>query len=166
MKNSPDSPTQQTDTPSQPKQAARQRLQDDPCSVARALSDVGDWWSLLIVRQAMYGTRRYVDFQQQLGIAKNILGDRLSRLVENDVFKKVDVGEHGQRFEYRLTPKGKDLFTVLVALRQWGDRWNRLDGEAPLRMVDRRLGQPLQNIQVLDAEGQPVGVNDVLSLPL
>ena len=113
----------------------------------------------------MYGTRRYVDFQQQLGIAKNILGDRLSRLVENEVLKKVDVGEHGQRFEYRLTPKGKDLFTVLVALRQWGDRWNRRDDEAPLRMVDRRLGQPLQDIQVLDAEGQPVGINDVLSLP-
>lgn len=165
MKNSPDSPTKHAETPSTSKQASRQRLQDDPCSVARALSDVGDWWSLLIVRQAMYGTRRYVDFQQQLGIAKNILGDRLSRLVENEVLKKVDVGEHGQRFEYRLTPKGKDLFTVLVALRQWGDRWNRRDDEAPLRMVDRRLGQPLQDIQVLDAEGQPVGINDVLSLP-
>jgi len=143
---------------------SRQRLQDDPCSVARALSDVGDWWSLLIVRQAMYGTRRYVDFQQQLGIAKNILGDRLARLVDNEVLKKVDVGERGTRFEYRLTAKGKDLFPVLVALRQWGDRWNRRDGEAPLQLVDRRLGQPVQEIHVLDADGQPVGVNDVLSM--
>ena len=147
-----------------PRTDSRQRLQDDSCSVARAISDVGDWWSLLIVRQAMFGTRRYVDFQQQLGIAKNILGDRLARLVENEVLKKVDVGERGQRFEYRLTAKGKDLFPVLVALRQWGDRWNRRDGEAPFKLVDRRLGQPVQDIQVLDAEGQPVGVNDVLSI--
>ncbi len=143
---------------------SRQRLQDDPCSVARALGDVGDWWSLLIVRQAMYGTRRYVDFQQQLGIARNILGDRLARLVDNEVLKKVDVGDRGQRFEYRLTAKGKDLFTVLVALRQWGDRWNRRDDEAPLELLDRRLNQPVQEIRVLDAEGQPVGVNDVLSM--
>ena len=142
---------------------SRQRLHDDPCSVARALSDVGDWWSLLIVRQAMYGTRRFVDFQQQLGIARNILCDRLARLVDNEVLKKVDVGEHGQRFEYRLTAKGKDLFTVLVALRQWGDRWNRQDGENPLQLLDRRLGQPVQEVQVLDAEGVPVGVENVLS---
>ena len=107
------------------RESSRQRLQDDPCSVARALSDVGDWWSLLIVRQAMYGTRRYSDFRDQLGIARNILVDRLAKLVDNGIFKKVDVGAHGQRYEYRLTDKGKDLFTVLVALRQWGDRWNR-----------------------------------------
>ena len=112
-----------------PKRGAKADRQNDPCPVARALNDVGDWWSLLIVRQAMYGTRRYGDFQKQLGIAKNILCDRLTRLVDNDVLKKVDIGEHGQRFEYRLTEKGKDLFPVLVALRQWGDKWNREEGD-------------------------------------
>lgn len=146
-----------------PRESSRQRLHDDPCSVARALSDVGDWWSLLIVRQAMYGTRRYSDFRDQLGIARNILVDRLAKLVDNGIFKKVDVGAHGQRYEYRLTDKGKDLFTVLVALRQWGDRWNRRDGDAPLQLVDRRLGQPLQTVQVLDADGNPVTVSDVIS---
>jgi DNA-binding HxlR family transcriptional regulator len=145
------------------KPSAKAQRHNDPCSVARALNDVGDWWSLLIVRQAMYGTRRYGDFQKQLGIAKNILCDRLTRLVNNEVLKKVDIGEHGQRFEYRLTEKGKDLFPVLVALRQWGDKWNREDGDAPVRLVDRRLGQPVQRIQVLDKEGQALTVSDVLS---
>src|SRR5690554_6072349 len=102
---------------------ARKRFDDSNCSVARALNQVGDWWSLLIVLHAMYGTRRFVDFQQELGIAKNILCDRLARLVENGVLKKVDVGEHGSRFEYRLTEKGRDLFPVVIALRQWGDKW-------------------------------------------
>ena len=103
---------------------ARKRFDDSNCSVARALNEVGDWWSLLIVLHAMYGTRRFVDFQQQLGIAKNILCDRLAKLVDNEVLRKVDVGEHGSRFEYRLTEKGRDLFPVVVALRQWGDKWN------------------------------------------
>lgn len=146
-----------------PKRGAKAARQNDPCSVARALNDVGDWWSLLIVRQAMYGTRRYGDFQKQLGIAKNILCDRLTRLVDNDVLKKVDIGEHGKRFEYRLTEKGKDLFPVLVALRQWGDKWNREEGDVPIRLIDRRLEKPVQRIQVFDQEGQPLTVSDVLS---
>lgn len=149
----------------QSKQQSRQHLQNDPCSVARALSEVGDCWSLLIIRQAMYGTRRYGEFQQQLGIAKNILSNRLARLVEADVLKKINIGEHGPRYEYRLTSKGQDLFPILVALRQWGDKWNRQDdGEAPVRMVDRRLGKPVQQIRVLDVENQPITVSDVMSV--
>lgn len=140
---------------------ARKRFDDSNCSVARALNQVGDWWSLLIVLHAMYGTRRFVDFQQELGIAKNILCDRLARLVENGVLKKVDVGEHGSRFEYRLTEKGRDLFPVVIALRQWGDKWNPAPDEAPLDLRDRASGQPIQAIQVLNAEGEPITVRDV-----
>lgn len=140
---------------------ARKRFDDSNCSVARALNQVGDWWSLLIVLQAMYGTRRFVDFQQELGIAKNILCDRLARLVDNGVLKKVDVGEHGSRFEYRLTEKGRDLFPVVIALRQWGDKWNPAPDEAPLDLRDRATGQPLQTIQVQNAEGKPITVRDV-----
>jgi len=140
---------------------ARKRFDDSNCSVARALNEVGDWWSLLIVLHAMYGTRRFVDFQQQLGIAKNILCDRLARLVDNDVLRKVDVGEHGSRFEYRLTEKGRDLFPVVVALRQWGDKWNPApDGQA-LDLRDRDTGQPVQPVTVRNAEGQPLSIRDV-----
>ncbi|WP_417515372.1 winged helix-turn-helix transcriptional regulator [Marinobacter sp.] len=140
---------------------ARKRFDDSNCSVARALNQVGDWWSLLIVLHAMYGTRRFVDFQQELGIAKNILCDRLARLVDNGVLKKVEVGEHGSRFEYRLTEKGRDLFPVVIALRQWGDKWNPAPDEAPLDLRDRATGQPIKTIQVQNAEGEPITVRDV-----
>ena len=140
---------------------ARKRFDDSNCSVARALNEVGDWWSLLIVLQAMYGTRRFVDFQKELGIARNILCDRLERLVSNEVLRKVDVGEHGSRFEYRLTDKGRDLFPVVIALRQWGDKWNPSpDGQA-LDLRDRASGRPIGTMQVQDADGQPLTIRDV-----
>ena len=140
---------------------ARKRFDDSNCSVARALNEVGDWWSLLIVLHAMYGTRRFVDFQQQLGIAKNILCDRLAKLVDNEVLRKVDVGEHGSRFEYRLTEKGRDLFPVVVALRQWGDKWNPAPDGQPLDLRDRESGQPIQAVTVQNAKGEPLSIRDV-----
>ncbi|KEF33124.1 Transcriptional regulator, HxlR family [Marinobacter nitratireducens] len=140
---------------------ARKRFDDSNCSVARALNEVGDWWSLLIVLHAMYGTRRFVDFQQQLGIAKNILCDRLARLVDNEVLRKVDVGEHGSRFEYRLTEKGRDLFPLVVALRQWGDKWNPSPEQTPLDLRDRATGRPIHTVGVQDADGNPLSIRDV-----
>ncbi|MBE95631.1 helix-turn-helix domain-containing protein [Marinobacter sp.] len=140
---------------------ARKRFDDSNCSVARALNEVGDWWSLLVVLHAMYGTRRFVDFQQELGIARNILCDRLSRLVDNQVLKKVEVGEHGSRCEYRLTEKGRDLFPIVVALRQWGDKWNPSPEQAPLDLRDRETGKPIRQIEVQNIDGQPLSVRDV-----
>jgi len=145
---------------------AKKRFDDSSCSVARALNQVGDWWSLLVVLHAMYGTRRFVDFQQELGIAKNILCDRLARLVDNGVLKKVDVGEHGSRFEYRLTEKGRDLFPVVVALRQWGNKWNPAPDDASLDLRDRATGQPIQTVRVQNAEGEPITVRDVFASAL
>jgi DNA-binding HxlR family transcriptional regulator len=109
----------------------------------------------------MYGTRRFVDFQQELGIAKNILCDRLARLVDNEVLRKVDVGEHGSRFEYRLTEKGRDLFPVVIALRQWGDKWNPIPEESRLDLRDRATGRAIQQIKVQDADGRPLTIRDV-----
>lgn len=140
----------------------RKRFANSECSVARALNEVGDWWSLRVVLQAMHGTRRFVDFQQELGIARNILVDRLKRLVENGVLRKEDVGEHGCRYEYRLTDKGRDLFTVIVALRQWGDKWSPASGQCPLALKDRASGQPIAEVRVCDAKGQPLDVRDVM----
>mgnify|MGYP004456008929 FL=1 len=140
---------------------ARKRFDDSNCSVARALNEVGDWWSLLIVLHAMYGTRRFVDFQQELGIAKNILCDRLARLVDNEVLRKVDVGEHGSRFEYRLTEKGRDLFPVVIALRQWGDKWNPAPDQTPLDLRDRATGRPIHTVEVQNADGNPLSIRDV-----
>ena len=140
---------------------ARKRFDDSNCSVARALDEVGDWWSLLVVLHAMYGTRRFVDFQQELGIARNILCDRLARLVDNEVLKKVDVGEHGSRFEYRRTEKGRDLFPIVIALRQWGDKWKPAPDQTPLDLRDRETGRAILPVEVQDADGKPLTVRDV-----
>ncbi|WP_094707224.1 helix-turn-helix domain-containing protein [Hahella sp. CCB-MM4] len=140
----------------------KKRFEDSTCSVARALDEVGDWWSLRIVLLAMYGTRRFVDFQQELGIARNILCTRLTRLVESDVLQKVNVGEHGCRYEYRLTDKGRDLFTMLVALRQWGDRWTPSPGQEPLDMRNRLTGSPIAPVRVCDQDGQALDIRDVM----
>ncbi len=138
----------------------RKRFPDTHCSVARALNDVGDWWSLLVVKEAMLGTRRFVDFQQNLGIARNILCDRLARLLENGVLVKQDVGEHGTRYEYRLTDKGRDLFTVVTALRQWSDRWNG-ESDGP-ELVDRANGNPVRTVAVQSSDGRSLDVRAVV----
>lgn len=140
---------------------SRKRFDSMCCPVARSLDQIGDWWSLLIVRDAMFGIRRYVDFQSRLGISKNILSDRLNQLVEDEVLEKVDVGTHGERYEYRLTEKGRDLFTVLVALRQWGDRWIYGKGNEPFVLKDRAGRSPVAQVQVRDADGKPLSLNDV-----
>src|SRR5215211_2630900 len=92
------------------------------CSIARTLEVVGERWTLLIVRDAFLGLRRFDQFQESLGIARNVLSDRLNRLVEAGIFERVRYSERPERFEYRLTAKGRELDVALTALRQWGDK--------------------------------------------
>ena len=100
------------------------------CSVAQTLEVVGEWWTLLIVRNLMCGQRRFEAIQADLGIARNILSDRLSTLVEHGIVEQVKYQDHPERFEYRLTDKGRDLFPVIAALMAWGDKWAAPDGRA------------------------------------
>jgi len=96
---------------------------DQNCSIARALEIVGERWTLLIIRDAFLGRRRFEQFQESLGIARNVLTDRLTRLVEEGIFERVRYQERPVRFEYKLTRKGRDLNVALTALRQWGDEY-------------------------------------------
>jgi DNA-binding HxlR family transcriptional regulator len=105
------------------------------CSVARALEIVGERWTLLIVRDAFLGRRRFEEFQESLGIARNVLTDRLNRLVDEGVLERVLYNERPERFEYRLTAKGRDLQIALAGLRQWGDKYL---SEKPPRIVRRK----------------------------
>ena len=93
------------------------------CSVARALEVVGEWWTMLIVRECLRGVTRFDQFQSRLGISSNILIQRLDRLVEADVLIRVPYQDRPIRHDYRLTDKGRDLWMTLTAIRQWGDRW-------------------------------------------
>lgn len=93
------------------------------CSVARSLEILGEWWTLLIVRDAFFGVRRFDDFVIDLGISRGVLTDRLATLVDHEILVKRRYHEAPDRFEYRLTNKGRDLFPVLMTLMQWGDKW-------------------------------------------
>jgi DNA-binding HxlR family transcriptional regulator len=139
----------------------RRRFQHENCAVARSLEILGDWWTLLVVREAFLGTRRFADFEQHLGISKNILTQRLAHLTKHGVLERVDAGVHGTRYEYVLTRMGKDLVTVLTALRQWGDRWVFGEGNEPLVVADRRTGRPIPRLRILDENGQPLGSRDM-----
>jgi DNA-binding HxlR family transcriptional regulator len=105
------------------------------CSIARALELVGERWTLLIVRDVFLGMRKFDEIQQNLGIARNVLTDRLNRLVEEGILERVRYSERPERFEYRLTEKGRELNVALTALRQWGDKHL---SEQPPRLLRRK----------------------------
>src|SRR4051794_5514669 len=110
------------------------------CSVAQCLEVIGEWWSMLIVRDAFLGVRRFDDFQSRLGISRNILTARLGGLVDAGVLEKVPYREHPLRHEYRLTAKGHDLWPVLTTMREWGDRW-AAPGGAPVELQHKGCGE-------------------------
>jgi DNA-binding HxlR family transcriptional regulator len=105
------------------------------CSIARALELVGERWTLLIVRDVFLGIRRFDELQEHLGIARNVLTARLNRLVAEGILRRVRYSERPERFEYRLTDKGRDLNVALTGLRQWGDKYL---SEAPPRILRRK----------------------------
>ncbi len=144
---------------------ARKRFADMNCSVAQSLDIIGDWWTLLIVREALLGTQQFADFQSRLGIAKNILSKRLQRLVENEILMRVDIGRSGSRFAYRLTPRGKDLLTVITALREWGDRWIFGEGNEPVVIRDRRTGGLVPPLRITDGEGLAIEARHLRAEP-
>lgn len=127
---------------------------DPGCPVARTVDLIGDRWSLLIVRDAMDGARSFTDFQQRTGVARNILTDRLRRLVDRGLLKR-ETATSGRRQVYVLTDAGRDLFTVIVAMRQWAERHAFADDEAHSVLVDER-GHPLARLRPTGADGHRV----------
>ena len=134
------------------------------CGIAQALEAFGDWWSLLIIRDAFFGIRRFSDFQQNLGIAKNILTDRLQRLVDHGILDRVDAGESGPRFEYSLTEKGEALLPVLTAMREWSDAWVFGSGNEPIIITDRQSGQRIPKLKLVTDDGREVSRKDLRSM--
>jgi DNA-binding HxlR family transcriptional regulator len=133
----------------------RRTFEDMNCSVAQCLEIVGEWWSLLIVRDAFFGVRRFDDFQARLGISRNILNNRLTKLVDNGVLERVPYQDNPPRSNYRLTEKGRDLWLVLTAMRQWGDRWVAPDGP-PLKMRHAACGRIVKAVAVCSHCGEPL----------
>ena len=130
------------------------------CSVARALEIVGERWTLLIVRDAFMGIRRFDDFQRSLGVARNVLNTRLQRLVEAGVFERHRYQERPERFEYRLTEMGEDLWPAIVALMRFGDRHCAGDDGPPVRLTHAGCGGAVSEHGSCAACGAPVAPRD------
>jgi DNA-binding HxlR family transcriptional regulator len=141
----------------------RKSFSEMHCSVAQCLEVVGEWWSLLIVRDAFLGVTRFDDFQKRLGISRNVLNQRLARLVEADVLVKVPYTEHPPRHDYRLTDKGRDLWPVLTTMRQWGDMYAAPDGP-PLELTHESCGRISEPRMICSSCGEPIGPRDVTAI--
>jgi DNA-binding HxlR family transcriptional regulator len=135
------------------------------CPVARSLEALGDWWSLLIIRDAFLGIRRFSEFQKSLGCAKNILTVRLRALVEHGILKTMPASDGSAYQEYVLTPKGRGVFPVLVALRQWSEEFSDQPGGFATLLVDRGKGRPVRKLELRARDGRLLGAGDTVLRP-
>jgi DNA-binding HxlR family transcriptional regulator len=132
------------------------------CPIARPLDVIGDGWSLLIIRDAFDGLRRFGQFQKSLGLAKNILSARLHNLVVHGILTTAPAEDGSSYREYLLTDKGRGLFPVLTALRQWGDEFCFQPNETRARLLDRQSHEPVAKVQVRSADGRVLTPEDTL----
>lgn len=130
------------------------------CGISAALEVVGERWSFLILRGAFNGLHHFEEFQSTLGIARNILSNRLARLVEHGILRRDPDPDDRRRVAYRLTEKGRELLPVLLSLRQWGERWV-CGGQANPVLVDRYTRRPIAPITVRSADGRPLTLRDM-----
>lgn len=142
--------------------AKRTSHKASPCGVARPLDAIGDGWSLLIVRDAFDGLTRFGEFQKSLGLAKNILTTRLRNLVAHGIMDITPASDGGAYQEYVLTAKGRGLFPLLVALRQWGEDFFFEPSEAHVLLVDKKNGLPVRKLELRAQDGRVLGAEDTL----
>jgi len=127
----------------------RTRFDTWDCPVARTVDILGDWWTPMVIRSALLGVRRFEDFTEGLGIPRNVLTERLNRLVDEGIMTKVEYQDRPVRHEYRLTAKGVGLYDVVVSLLEWGNAWLEWgDDGPPVELVDRATGEPVEPVLV------------------
>jgi DNA-binding HxlR family transcriptional regulator len=143
----------------------RTSLEGDSCPVARALDAIGDWWSLLIIREAFLGLRRFSQFQRSLGLAKNILTVRLRALVDRGILTTEPASDGSAYRDYVLTPKGRGLFPILIALRQWSEEFDEKPAEIATMLVDRESGRPVRKLALYSEDGRALAAADTTIRP-
>ena len=143
----------------------RTSLEGDGCPIARSLDAIGDWWSLLIIRDALLGARRFGEFQSRLGMAKNILATRLRALLDHGILITAPASDGSAYQEYVLTPKGHGIFPILVALRQWSEEFDRRPDEIATMMVDREKGRPVRKLELYSQDGRLLRAADTALKP-
>lgn len=132
------------------------------CPLPPAIELIGEKWAFLILRSALNGLSHFEQFQAGLGIARNILSDRLSKLVAGDILNRKPDPRDGRKVVYQLTKKGEELLPVVVALRQWGERWGH--GCSQIQLADTRDGNPVRTVAVLSSDGRELGLCDLMWL--
>ena len=140
----------------------RSSLAGADCPIARALDIIGDWWSLLIIRDALLGRRRFGEFQKSLGLAKNILTTRLRTLVDRGILEMAPASDGSAYQEYVPTPKGRGIFPILVALRQWSEEFDEHPEEIATLLVDRDGGRPVKKLELHASDGRLLGFGDTM----
>jgi DNA-binding HxlR family transcriptional regulator len=143
----------------------RTAFADWPCSLARSVDLLGDWWTPLVLREAFYGVRRFDDFQRRLGIGRNILTQRLNRLVAEGMFERQPYQDRPLRHEYVLTEKGRDFFPVVAAIVRWGDRWLAGDEGPPLVLHHTACDHDTQAEVVCSHCGEPLELREIRARP-
>ena len=130
------------------------------CALPAALEAMGERWSFLILRAAFNGLHHFEEFQSTLGIARNILANRLGRLVDHAILSREPMADDRRKVEYRLTQKGAELLPAMLALRQWGEKWEAVGPSTPV-LVDQRDNQPIRNIAIQSHDGRELGLRDL-----
>lgn len=143
----------------------RTSFEQAECPIARSLDAVGDWWSLLIIRDAFLGKRRFGEFQRSLGAAKNILTTRLRALVDDGILTTAPASDGSAYQEYVLTPKGRGVFPVLVALRQWSEEFSNAPDSIGTLLVDREKGRPVRKLALHSQDGRLLEAGDTMLQP-
>ena len=143
----------------------RTSLASADCPIARALDVIGDWWSLLIIRDALLGRRRFGEFQKSLGLARNILTTRLHTLVDRGLLKMAPASDGSAYQEYVPTPKGHGIFPILVALRQWSEEFDEHPEEIATILVDRDSGRPVKKLELHASDGRLLGFGETTLKP-
>lgn len=137
------------------------RLANKECSMARAMEVVGDRWSILILREAYYGVKRFDEFEYYVGVAPNILSARLKKFVDAGIMTRVPLPEHAGRYEYVLTEKGRDFFPAYLALKKWGDDWLAEPAGPQVVFRERLAGHPIEYPELRASSGKPLRLEDV-----
>ena len=143
----------------------RTSFEGDNCPIARSLDAIGDWWSLLIIRDALLGVRRFGEFQKSLGLAKNILTVRLRTLIDRGILKTAPASDGSAYQEYVLTAKGRGVFPILVALRQWSEEFDDHPEQIATILVDREKGRPVRKLELYSQDGRPLSAADTALKP-
>ena len=140
---------------------SRASLADIDCSIAKSLSIVGEWWTLLILRNIFHGMRTFDALQAHLEMSTSVLSTRLKQLTDAGILQRRQSGADGRSFEYKLTTRGFDLYPVLVAFMQWGEKWAASERGTRMQLIEKATGEPIAGSVVISKDGRALTPWDI-----